>query len=171
MKAAAPFGLRRVPVALVASLAIAAGVLGCSVERKGTGGTEVGNEPEHHVPVFKKTTQEIAKFDPAAGRKVSDSKINASDPVFGPLEAVRPMIEKVSKLTITSAVNNFYALEGRWPTYDEFMNQIIKQNNVQLPVLPAKFEYQYDEAQHELVVVAPQTEEEKKAAAPAGETK
>lgn len=171
MKAATPLGPRRVPVALVAGLAIAAGVLGCSVERKGTGGTEVGNEPEHHVPVFKKTTQEIAKFDPAAGRKVSDSKVNATDPVFGPLQALGPILEQTTKVTVNGYVTNFYALEGRWPNYDEFMNQIIKQNGVQLPVLPAKMEYQYDEAKHELVVVAPQTEEEKKAAAPPGETK
>lgn len=171
MNAAVPLGPRRVSALVATSLAVAIGVVGCKVERTGTGGTEVGNEPEHHVPVFKKTTQDIAKYDPAAGRKVSDSKINASDPVFGPLEAVRPLIEQVSKLSITSAVNSFWALEGRYPNYNEFMDQIIKQNNIQLPVLPAKFEYQYDEAKHELVVVAPLEADKKPAAAPAGETK
>ncbi|MCC7421676.1 MAG: hypothetical protein IT428_15445 [Planctomycetaceae bacterium] len=170
MNAVAPLCQRRISALLAAVLLVAVAV-GCKVERTGTGGTEVGNEPEHHVPVFRKTTQDIAKFDPAAGRKVSDSKVNATDPVFGPLQAVGPIIEQVSKVTIAGAVNNFYALEGRWPNYDEFMTQIIKQNNIQLPVLPARMEYQYDEARHELVVVAPLEDDKKPASAPAGEAK
>ena len=37
--------------------------------------------------------------------------------------------------------------------YDEFMSQIIKRNNIQLPVLPGNRRYQYDPEKFELVVV------------------
>lgn len=138
-------------------LASAAG--GCTA-KKITDGPEP--EPDNHVPVFKKTTQDIAKFDPAAGRVESDSKIEATDPVFGPLQAVGPMLQKTASTAVDSYVANFYALNGKWPTYDEFMTQIIKELNVQLPVLPAKMEYQYDEARHKLIVVYPKKEDDPK---------
>ena len=108
--------------------------------------------------ILKKTTQEIAKFDPAAGRKISDSKVNATTPLLHSLEAYGPMVEQVSKLGIQKKVMEFNALHGHWPTYEEFMEKIIKGQNVRLKVLPGKMEYQYDEAKHELVVVHPQEE-------------
>ena len=43
---------------------------------------------------------------------------------------------------------------GHFPKdYDEFMTQIIKANNIQLPVLPGGKQYQYDVENHRLVVV------------------
>ena len=110
--------------------------------------------------ILKKTTQEIGKFDPAAGRKVSDSKIRATNPITGPLEAYGPMMEKTAKTGVDYQVSLFYAEHGKWPTYEQFMEQIIKRNNVRLPVLPAKMEYQYDEATHKLVVVHPEEKAE-----------
>ena len=104
--------------------------------------------------ILGKKTQDIGEFDPNAGRKVSDSKIRATNPITGPLEALGPMMEKVSKLGIDQALSFYYATNGYYPkTYDDFMEQIIKANNIQLPVLPAGAEYQYDVANHKLVVV------------------
>jgi hypothetical protein len=104
--------------------------------------------------IFKKTTQEVGKFDPnAAHQVVSDHKINASDPVTGPLMAYGPILESSSILVIKHDIDLFEADTGHYPTYEEFMEKIIKQNNRELPVLPFKGKYMYDEAKHELVVV------------------
>lgn len=114
-----------------------------SADEDGDGGSILG-----------KKTQDIGEFDPAAGRNVSDSKIRATNPITGPLEAMGPMMEKVSKLEIDHALGLYYATNGYYPkTYDDFMTQIIKANHIQLPVLPAGAEYQYDVANHKLVVV------------------
>jgi len=104
--------------------------------------------------IFKKTTQEVGKFDPnAAHQVVSDHKINASDPVSGPLMAYGPILESASILVIKEDITLFEVQNGHYPTYEEFMEQIIRQNSRQLPVLPFKGKYMYDEAKHELVVV------------------
>lgn len=104
--------------------------------------------------IIGKTTQSVGAYDPNAGSKVSDSKIRATDPVTAPLSAYGPMLEQISKTHIEAAVNLFHANEGRYPKdIDEFMEQIIKANKIQLPVLPGGKQYQYDVENHKLVVV------------------
>ena len=101
-----------------------------------------------------KTTQDIGQYDPNAGQKVSDSKIHATDPITAPTSAYGPMLEQISKTHIAHAVNLFEEENGRYPNgYDEFMEKIIKANRIELPVLPGGKKYQYDEANHKLVVV------------------
>jgi hypothetical protein len=101
-----------------------------------------------------KTTQDVGKFDPTASNTVSDSKIKATDPITAPVSAYGPMLEQISKTQIKQAVDLFQATNERYPKdYDEFMEQIIKANNIQLPVLPGGKKYQYDEENHKLVVV------------------
>lgn len=131
------------------------GLLGCQQSLE----EQVKKEPSR---VLGKTTQDIGQFDPKAGKSVSDSKIHATDPVTAPMSAYGPMLEQISKTHIAHAVNLFYATEGRYPeSYDEFMQKIIRANNIQLPVLPGGKRYEYDVANHQLVVVD---------ASPAGET-
>ena len=105
--------------------------------------------------VFGKKTQAIGQFDPnKANQVVSDQKINASDPVTGPLSAYGPMMEKISIIEIDHALGLFNATEGRYPaTYEEFMEKIIKENNIKLPVLPYKGRYEYDVENHQLKAV------------------
>lgn len=104
--------------------------------------------------IIGKTTQSVGAYDPAAGSTVSDSKIRATDPVTAPLSAYGPMLEQISKTSIEGAVNLFHANEGRYPKdIDEFMEKIIKANNIKLPVLPGGKQYQYDVENHKLVVV------------------
>ncbi len=109
--------------------------------------------------IIRKYTQEIGKFDPKAGREVSDSKVRATNPITGALEAYGPIVEQISKMQIDQFLIIYNVEHGHWPTYDEFMSQIIKANNVQLPVLPGKMEYQYDEENHRLVAVYPEKKE------------
>jgi hypothetical protein len=105
--------------------------------------------------IFGKTTQEVGEFDAnKANQVVSDQKIHASDPVTAPLSAYGPMVESLAKTQITSALGVFNATEGRYPnSHEEFMERIIKENNIKLPVLPFKGRYMYDVEKHELVVV------------------
>ncbi len=104
--------------------------------------------------IIGKTTQSVGVYDPNSGSKVSDSKIRATDPVTAPLSAYGPMLEQISKTQIAGAVNLFHANEDRYPKdIDEFMEKIIKANNIKLPVLPGGKQYQYDVENHMLVVV------------------
>jgi hypothetical protein len=101
-----------------------------------------------------KTTQDVGKFDPNAGNVVSDSKIRADNIVTAPVQAYGPMLEQLMKSHVAQAINLFHASNDRYPKdYDEFMEQIIKANNIKLPVLPSDKKYQYDETNHVLVVV------------------
>lgn len=109
--------------------------------------------------VIGKKTQDIGEFDPNAGAKVSDSKINATDPVTAPMSVLASSLERLPKLQIEDTLNKFNALEGRYPnSHDEFMTRIIKENNIQLPVLPGGKKYQYDVANHQLVVIEAPTD-------------
>ena len=104
--------------------------------------------------IIGKKTQNIGEFDPNAGAKVSDSKIHATDPITSGTSAYGPMLERISKSHIEHAVNLYHATEDRYPKdLDEFMEKIIKPNNIQLPVLPGGKLYQYDVENHKLVVV------------------
>ena len=104
--------------------------------------------------IIGKKTQDVGQYDPNANAKVSNSKIDATDPITGPLSAVGPAFERISKTHIEHAVNLYQAQEGHYPKdHDEFMTQIIKANNIQLPVLPGGKQYQYDVENHRLVVV------------------
>jgi len=105
--------------------------------------------------IIGKKTQDVGEFDPKANREVSDGHIHATDPVTAPLSAYGPTVEKIAGLAVENAINVFNAIEDRYPRdHAEFMTRIIKENNIQLPVLPHKAQYQYDVANHKLVVVS-----------------
>jgi len=138
---------------LVCSAMFASGCLDFSTkpvaEEKKPAKSEVTGEG-----IFKKTTQEVGKLDPnAAHQVVSDNKVHASDPVTGPLMAYGPILESASIMVVKGDIIAFEVENGHYPTYEEFMERIIRQNNRELPVLPFKGKYMYDEAKHELVVV------------------
>ena len=127
----------------------------------GCSGSQPAPEPKaERKGIFGKTTQDIGLFDPQAAQRVSDQKIRATDPVTAPLTAYGPLVEKVSILAVEQAINQFQATEGRYPKdHAEFMEKIIRANNMPLPVLPNKGEYRYDEQSHALMVVYPAGEE------------
>ena len=112
--------------------------------------------------IMGQTTQDIGKYDPAAGLEVSDSKVRVTNPVTGPLEAYGPAVEQIAKMTVDQQIQIFQIQNERYPTYEEFMSQIIKNKKapMYLPVLPGNMKYQYDEENHRLVVVGPPAEKE-----------
>jgi hypothetical protein len=105
--------------------------------------------------IFGKTTQDIGEYDKNKANQVaSDQKIHATDPITAPLSAYGPMTERISMTQITSAVNLFHAENERYPKdLDEFMEKIVKPNNIRLPVLPYKGRYEYNVEKHELMIV------------------
>ena len=107
--------------------------------------------------IFGKTTQDIGRFDPNAGHNVVDSKIRVTTPGSAALESYGPLVQKVAGLGVQQRVEQFNALNGKYPTYEEFMSQIVKdeQAPLLLPVLPGKKKYYYNEANHTIVVVDP----------------
>ena len=104
--------------------------------------------------IFQEKTQDIGEFDPNGNDEVADLQVKQS--VIPQMSAMAAgyAISEISKQHITRARQFFHAIEGRYPKdHAEFMEKVIKQNNIQLPVLPGKRRYQYDVENHELVVV------------------
>src|SRR4029079_3705763 len=104
--------------------------------------------------IMGKKTQDVGEFKPEAGAVVSDSKVRVDTPGLSGLQAYGPMVEQLMKSHIAHALDIFNANEGRYPnSYEEFMTRIIKENKIELPVLPGGKRYQYDVPNHALVVV------------------
>lgn len=138
----------RKAVAITCSLAVVALFAGClgSLEDQGK---KTGS-------VIGKKTKEIGEFDPKANQKVSDSKVRVKDPYFYALEAYRPMVEQLNKGKVAHALNLYYAEHEKYPKdHAEFMEKIIKPNNIQLEALPEGYKYKYDVENHRLEVVKP----------------
>ena len=58
---------------------------------------------------------------------------------------------KLTLIQVEHAMNLFNGLHGHYPkSHDEFMEQIIRANSIQLPQLDEGFEYLYDPSDHEL---------------------
>ena len=104
-------------------------------------------------PIVGETTQDIGEFDPNAGQEVSDGKVELNM-ITGAAGAYGSLIQKTSDIHIKRAVDLFNAAEGRYPKdHEEFMTEVIKKNQIRLPMLPHGSAYKYDVQNHALVVV------------------
>ena len=139
----------------------AALIAGCSSDRQtddqGDAQVQRDAEAKNKTGIIGKTTQEIGKFDPSAGHNVVDSGMREATPGLGSLDAYGPVVQNVAGLAVQQRVEQFRALNGDYPTYEEFMAQIVTsdQDPLRLPVLPGNKKYYYDEATHTIVVVDP----------------
>jgi hypothetical protein len=147
-------GLQPCPVlALLAALALAAG---CEEERN------VGTKPKPSAPkqpefIVGKRTQVIKNAAPElqkGGAKVATTKITAKDYITLQGNAYVTQVGRLGVLEIEHAMNLYHAEHDRYPKdFNEFMNEIIKANNIALPKLPYYQEYGYDEKEHKLVIL------------------
>ena len=88
------------------------------------------------------------------GAIVATTKITAKDPITLPGNAYVTIIGQTSILNMQHAMDLYHAENDRYPkNYDEFMNEIIKANNIALPRLPYYQKYGYDEKEHKLVIL------------------
>lgn len=115
--------------------------------------------------IIGKKTQDIGEFK--ADNKdftVKGDEMPEMNPInpLASMKAYGPTLQKLSKMHIQQALNLFQAEHDRYPKdHEEFMTKIIKQNQIELPVLPGKSVYQYDVENHELVIVTPTEKKDK----------
>ena len=110
--------------------------------------------PTPAPPPRKKTTTEIGEYLPEAGKELVNPKAPVTDPITGPLAVLKNAQLQIPQLAIEHALNLFQASEGRFPeSHSEFMQRIITENQIRLPELAADLKYEYDVANHRLVIV------------------
>jgi hypothetical protein len=84
----------------------------------------------------------------------ASTRIVAKDPITIQGNAYVSIIGQTSILSIQHAVDLYQAENGRYPKdINEFMEEIIKKNNIALPLLPHYQEYGYDANRHALIIL------------------
>jgi hypothetical protein len=89
------------------------------------------------------------------GQRLEDEKLVRM--IVAPARALfRTQQRLVFEVQIPQALSLYQALHGRYPaTHEEFMNQIVAANQIQLPELPPGQRYVYDPETGELMVEKP----------------
>jgi hypothetical protein len=113
--------------------------------------------PTDSGPIIGQRTQEIrnaATEQQRAGARAASTKITAKDYITLQGNAYVTIVGRASVLNIQHAMDLYHATNDRYPKdLDEFMNEIIKANNIALPKLPPYQAYGYDENEHKLVIL------------------
>ena len=113
--------------------------------------------PAKPRPILNKRTNDIRNAQTelqSGGAKVASTRIVAKDPITLQGNAYVSIIGRASTDNIKHAIDLWQAENGRYPKdYNEFMEEIIKKNNIALPQLPYYQEYGYDENQHKLIIL------------------
>lgn len=81
-----------------------------------------------------------------------ENKISVSDPLTTAASAYISITSRASTLGFQQALQHYKALNGKNPTYDEFM-QMVKQNRVEFAMLPPYQMYGYDEKTGGIVIL------------------
>ena len=128
---------------LTATLALLVAV-GCSSS------VDLDLEPTATAPAPADTQQPANEpaAEPPPERVAADRPVNQS-PGTGYLGGVaaahRSARERVEDLAMTSAIRLFWGTEGRYPeSHEEFMEKVVKANQMRLPPIEEGYEYQYD---------------------------
>lgn len=127
-------------------------------------GAEQAEKPQQES-IIGKTTQDIGEYDPDGGPQIADLQVDANSSPLGALSgSYKFATGRTSQLAIQHALQLYNAQHEKYPSYAEFMDDIVKANNIRLPVLPGKLRYQYDVENHKLVVVEGAEEDEEASA-------
>jgi hypothetical protein len=115
------------------------------------------NVPAKPEFIINKRTQDIRNATTElqkGGAQVGSTKIVAKDYITLQGNAYVSIIGRTSVLNIQHALDLYQAENGRFPKdYNEFMEGIIKANNIALPKLPHYQAYGYDEKEHKLIIL------------------
>lgn len=158
MMSSTPPIARRLAVAAATCLCCLSLAVGCDEPRDtGKSTAKKGKEPIKTREVLGKRTQDIRDASvetKKAGAEIKQPKIIAKDPITLQGNAYVSIIGQTSILNIKHAIDLYQAEHGEYPkTYQEFMDNIIKANNIALPTLPFYQEYGYDAPNHKLVIL------------------
>lgn len=82
----------------------------------------------------------------------TEEKINAMDPLSAATQSYFALGQRVHLQNFKHNIDIFYAAEGRWPTYDEFV-QMFSQFDVKLKHLKPWQVYAYDQTDGTIVVM------------------
>ena len=127
---------------------------------------QVKGDPNINI---KKRTDDIKKFDPKAKQQVDPVRAHADNPVLGPVQMLRPTINRVELMNIEHTLDIYNAAEGHYPqSYEEFMTKVIKGYGITLTALPPGWQYAYDVENHKVLIVRPNDAGPSAKAAPAG---
>lgn len=159
----------RRPLALSLTLALSFALAGCDqptgttrkIARKPKPAEPVAEAeapaaPVGPRPILGQKTQDIRDMakEQKAGGVVTPPRITAKDPIRLQGNAYVSIIGQTSILNIQHALDLYQAETGEFPkTTEDFMEKIIKANNIALPKLPFYQEYNYDAPNHKLVVM------------------
>ena len=133
----------QVPLNLLSAFALMVVFLSCF---SGCQEPQAAAPPKKDTGIINKVTQDIGEAQPGAEQADLQAKSAAGAYGFA--------VAETSKLQIKQAVELYRAANGSYPKdHEEFMSKIVKQNGIQLPVLPGGRQYQYDVENHELIVV------------------
>lgn len=114
--------------------------------------------PEESRPrsILNERTSDIrdAQAEQGKGGVVTPPKIVSKDPIRIMGNAYVSIVGQASVLKIKHALDIFKAQNERFPNdTQEFMEQVIRANNIALPRLPYYQEYAYDAQTHQLVIM------------------
>ncbi len=137
--------------AAIGSMLLAMIFVATGCKEPSSGGESAQRQPK----LLEQKTSDIGEFDPEGAAQVADLTIDTSRPLHAMTAgAAKNILGRAAQLQITHAVNLFNAEHDRYPRdHAEFIEKIIKANQIELPVLPGKLVYQYDVENHELKIV------------------
>jgi hypothetical protein len=147
-----PWSLWFIPAAALA-LALTPG---CEEPRYVGDAKPQAKAPEKDNFIVGKRTQDIRDATPELqkGAKEATTKITAKDPITLPGNAYVTSVGRISMGNIEHTVDLWRAENDRYPKdYQEFMDEIIKKNNIALPKLPYYQEYGYNAKEHKLIIL------------------
>ncbi len=115
-------------------------------------------KPTNSGPIIGQRTQDIkdANAELKTGKaQVGSTRIVAKDPITLQGNAYVSIIgQDVHRSTSSTPWTCTTPTNDRYPKdFDEFMNEIIKPNNIALPRLPHYQEYGYDANEHKLIIL------------------
>ncbi len=136
-------------------------ILAVSILLTGCEGKKVAEKPKPE-PIVGKTTQDITEYDPAAGKVVSEGKYESSlvKMAMGNARAYGSAVENIQLPRVNQLIEMHRAATGEYPkTHQEFMDEVIYKNDYKLVMLPHGSSYQYDVANHKVIVVKEKADE------------
>lgn len=112
---------------------------------------ELPEQPASAPPAA--TVEATPKAEPAAPERVEMSKpVNSSTGtgyLGGIASGYRHARERIEDLPVQQAIQFFWASEGRYPkSHEEFMEKVIKANQMTLPEIEEGYKYEYDPEDH-----------------------